>query len=131
EPVHDTFGASYKVPGNYRKAAALRIIIDHFGDLLDFVGASSTATCCMILPIVFYLKTFNGTIALPEKIFAYTAVIVSTFLAIYVSINTGKALLAPVAADPSIRFPFCAGDYQKMVYTNTTFFNSKRALYGY
>ncbi len=143
EHVQDTFGASYNVPGNYRKAAALRIIIvaictviaiawkDHFGDLLDFVGASSTATCCMILPIVFYLKTFNGTIALPEKIFAYTAVIVSTFLAIYVSINTGKALFAPVEADPSIRFPFCAGDYQKMVYTNTTFFNSKRALYGY
>ena len=135
--------ASYNIPGNYAKAAGLRILIvaictaiaiawqDHFGDLLDFVGASSTATCCMILPIVFYIKTFNGTISLPEKIFAYFAVIVSTFLAIYVSINTGKALFAPSESDPSIIFPFCAGDYQKMVYTNTTYFNSKRALYGY
>ncbi|EQC25757.1 hypothetical protein SDRG_16355 [Saprolegnia diclina VS20] len=81
--------------------------------------------------IVFYLKTFNGTTALPENIFAHNGVIVSTFLAVYVSINTGKTLFAPVEADPSIRFPYYAGDYRKMVYTNTTFFNSKRALYGY
>ncbi|OQR83444.1 Amino Acid/Auxin Permease (AAAP) Family, partial [Thraustotheca clavata] len=84
--------ASYKVPGNYRKAALLRIVIvaicvviaiawqDHFGDLLDFVGASSTATCCMILPIMFYLKTFNNSISIGEKIFAYVSVIVCVFL---------------------------------------------------
>ncbi|OQR90496.1 Amino Acid/Auxin Permease (AAAP) Family [Achlya hypogyna] len=135
--------ASYNIPGNYRKAALLRIVIvaictgiaiawqDHFGDLLDFVGASSTATCCMILPIVFYLKTFHATISLPEKLFAYVSVLVSIFLAIYVSITTGKALFAPDDKDPSIIFPFCSGDYQKMVYTNTTYFNHKRALYGY
>ncbi|OQR80925.1 Amino Acid/Auxin Permease (AAAP) Family [Achlya hypogyna] len=140
---HSDASASYKVPGNYRKAAGLRIVIvvictviaiawqDQFGNLLDFVGASSTATSCMILPIVFYLKTFNGTISLPEKAFAYFAVLVSTALAIYVSVTTGHELFAPSAKDPSIVFPFCAGDYQKMVYTNTTFFSHKRALYGY
>ncbi|OQS01788.1 hypothetical protein THRCLA_21621, partial [Thraustotheca clavata] len=77
EENHADAGASYKIPGNYRKAAALRIVIvaicvgiavawqDHFGDLQDFVGASSTAVCCMILPIIFYLKTFSATISMP------------------------------------------------------------------
>jgi len=142
EEAHDS-GASYKIPGNYGKAAALRTVMvaictaiaiawqDKFGDLLDFVGASSTATCCMILPIVFYLKTFGASISMPEKLFAYVAVLVSTALAIYVSYTTGKALFVPSHPDPAILFPHCSGDFQKMVYTNTTYFNSKRALYGY
>ncbi|OQR94073.1 hypothetical protein THRCLA_20216 [Thraustotheca clavata] len=80
---------------------------------------------------MFYLKTFNNSISIGEKIFAYVSVIVCVFLAIYVSINTGKALFAPSASNPEIVFPFCQGNYQKMVYTNTTYFNQKRALFGY
>ncbi|OQR94145.1 Amino Acid/Auxin Permease (AAAP) Family [Thraustotheca clavata] len=142
EEAHPDAGASYKIPGNYKKAAALRIVIiiicvviavawqDHFGDLQDFVGASSTALCCMVLPIIFYLKTFRATIGMPEKILAILAVLVSLFLAIYVSVNSGKNLFSPDDG-PSVKFPFCKPAYQDMVYTNTTHYSPKRALYGY
>ncbi|KDO15720.1 hypothetical protein SPRG_18737, partial [Saprolegnia parasitica CBS 223.65] len=73
--VDDEVVAAYAAPGAYLKACVLRTVMvvvmviiaiiwkDHFSDLLDFVGASSTALSCMILPIVFYLKTFRTTLS--------------------------------------------------------------------
>ncbi|OQR95328.1 Amino Acid/Auxin Permease (AAAP) Family [Achlya hypogyna] len=126
---HDPADA-YKAPGAYLKAAVLRTIMvvlcvviaivfkNKFSDLLDFVGASATSLCCTILPIAFYLRTFRHTMGLPEKVFAVVAIVVTSALAIYVSINTGKALFSP--QPPGARFPHCAAEYQDIVYTNRT-----------
>ncbi|OQR89676.1 Amino Acid/Auxin Permease (AAAP) Family [Thraustotheca clavata] len=129
EKKHE-YGNPYKAPGSYMKAAILRtfmvvlcVIIailfkDKFSDLLDFVGASATSLCCMILPIAFYLKTFYGTLRLPEKIFAIFSILLTSALAIYVTIHTGKALFNPQPSTAT--FPYCAAEYQTYVYTNKT-----------
>ncbi|EQC37925.1 hypothetical protein SDRG_04942 [Saprolegnia diclina VS20] len=133
-PSHDA-ASDYAAPGAYVKAAILRIVIiaitvviaiawkDNFGDLLDFVGASSTSLSCMILPICFYLKTFWKTIKPLEKAGAVFAVLVCLALAIYVSINTGKVLFKTVEPS-SAKFPFCAAEYQTWVYTNRTHYKN-------
>ncbi|KDO26050.1 hypothetical protein SPRG_08703 [Saprolegnia parasitica CBS 223.65] len=132
--VDDEVVAAYAAPGSYLKACVLRTVMvvvmviiaiiwkDHFSDLLDFVGASSTALSCMILPIVFYLKTFRTTLGVPEKAFAILCVLVTSALAVYVTYTTGKNLFAPSAGDSSIKFPYCPAEYQKMVYTNATYY---------
>ncbi|OQR98909.1 Amino Acid/Auxin Permease (AAAP) Family [Thraustotheca clavata] len=134
---------AYKVPGAYAKAATLRTVMviicvviaviwkDHLSALMDFVGASSSCTVCMILPILFYLKTFWTTTPIIEKVCGIIIVAVTVFLAIYVSINTGKELFAPKEPNPEIIFPFCAADYQRVVFTNTTHYNPHRALFEY
>ncbi|KDO26048.1 hypothetical protein SPRG_08701 [Saprolegnia parasitica CBS 223.65] len=122
--------AAYQAPGAYLKAAILRIVMvvlcvviaivfkNKFSDLLDFVGASATSLCCTILPIAFYLRTFRHTMGLPEKIFAILSILVTSALAIYVSVNTGKALFSPTPQ--TIKFPFCEPEFQTYVYTNRT-----------
>ncbi|EQC37918.1 hypothetical protein SDRG_04936 [Saprolegnia diclina VS20] len=127
---HDDPSAAYKAPGAYLKAAVLRTIMvalcvvvaiafkDKFGDLLDFIGASATSTCCMILPIAFYLKTFWVKLSKAEKCFAVLSMVVTTALAIYVSIKTGIALFSPT--ESATVFPFCPVEYQQVVYTNRT-----------
>ncbi|EQC27247.1 hypothetical protein SDRG_14962 [Saprolegnia diclina VS20] len=124
--------AAYKAPGAYLKAAVLRILMvvlcvviaivfkDKFSDLLDFVGASATSLCCTILPIAFYLRTFRHTMGLPEKCFAVLSIVVTSALAIYVSVNTGKALFSPTPQ--TIKFPFCEPEFQTYVYTNRTYY---------
>ncbi|EQC27251.1 hypothetical protein SDRG_14966 [Saprolegnia diclina VS20] len=136
---HDSgSAAAYNAPGAYLKVCILRTVVvaimvvvallwkDNFTDLVDFVGASSTSTSCMILPIVFYLKTFHATLSKPEKAFAILCVLVTTCLAVYVSYTTGKHLFAPGQANPAIKFPYCPAEYQQMVYTNTTFYSGKK-----
>jgi len=126
----------YNAPGVYVKVALLRIILvalcvlvsvllkDRFLDLQDFVGASSMSLCCMILPVVFYLKVFYTKMGFPEKAFAVIVILVVCFLGVYVSYTTGKTLFAPEDPDPAILFPYCPPEYQNMVYTNTTFYQS-------
>ncbi len=130
---HDTDIMQYRAPGVYPKVAILRIIVvtvvtiisvvwkDHLLDLLDFIGASSMAGCCMILPIVLYLKHFGNRLSLPERAWAWFAVIVSTVIGVYVTYNAAGPLFNPAPSDPSILFPFCSGSYKKMVYTNVTY----------
>ncbi|OQR85006.1 Amino Acid/Auxin Permease (AAAP) Family [Achlya hypogyna] len=134
---------AYKAPGAYMKAAIMRITMvalcvvvaviwkDHLNALMDFVGASTSCLVCMILPIIFYLKTFWPTVSVPEKAFGIVVILISCFLAVYVSINTGKELFAPSHADPSILFPMCPPKYQKVVFTNTTHFSPARALFEF
>ncbi|OQS01739.1 Amino Acid/Auxin Permease (AAAP) Family [Achlya hypogyna] len=131
----ETTGPVYASSRDYLKACTMRtvqIIIstiiaivwqNHFLDLLDFVGASSAALGCMILPVWFHLKVFYKDMGLFEKAWSIFIIIFTSALAIYVSISTGKKLFAPTTADPSILFPYCPAEFQKMVYLNTTYYN--------
>ncbi|OQS02023.1 Amino Acid/Auxin Permease (AAAP) Family [Thraustotheca clavata] len=127
EPLDD-----YAAPGAYTKVSILRIAMiavcvvvaviwkDHLSALMDFVGASTSSICNMILPILFYLKTFWPTVGLPEKIMGIVFVAVSCFLAVYVSIQTGKALFTPSSVESNAVFPYCAEKFQMVVFTNTS-----------
>ncbi|OQR89533.1 Amino Acid/Auxin Permease (AAAP) Family [Thraustotheca clavata] len=129
---HRDPAAAYKAPGAYLKAVALRTIMvvicvviailakDKFSDLLDFVGASATSLCCAILPIAFYLRTFYHSLSLPEKAFGFFSITMVSFLAIYVTIHTGKALFDPQPSTAT--FPYCEPKFQQVVYTNRTFY---------
>ncbi|EQC37906.1 hypothetical protein SDRG_04924 [Saprolegnia diclina VS20] len=131
--AHYDASEAYKAPGAYLKAAIVRTVIvivcvviaivfkNKFSDLLDFVGASTTSTCCIILPMVFYLKQFYATLPLLEKVFALVSIVVTTALAIYVTIQTGTNLFAPADA-AAVCFPYCAAEFQHYVFTNHTHF---------
>ncbi|OQR95272.1 Amino Acid/Auxin Permease (AAAP) Family [Achlya hypogyna] len=133
-PGHYDPTVAYSRPGAYVKAAFVRTVIvaicvviaivfkDKFSDLLDFVGASATATCCIILPMVFYLKKFHTTMSLFEKAFAVVSIVVTIILAVYVTITTGQALFSPATTD--IAFPYCPVKYQQVVFTNQTYYHS-------
>ncbi|OQR81853.1 Amino Acid/Auxin Permease (AAAP) Family [Thraustotheca clavata] len=135
EEGEDRVTADYKAPGAYLKASLLRTLIviimivvaivwkDSFNDLVDFVGASSGAMTCMVLPMVFHLKVNHATMGLPEKIVASIYVVITTILAVYVTYTTGKTLFAPGDADPTILFSYCPEKYQRVVYTNRTYYN--------
>ncbi|KAF0700056.1 Aste57867_9397 [Aphanomyces stellatus] len=138
---HDLDSATYRQPGVYPKVAALRIVVvaaavaiavawkDHLLDLLDFTGAFCIALCCMILPIVFYLKQFGNTISLPERIWAYVAVIASLFLGGYVTYQSAGPLFNPPATSTAApewdepKFQFCPPDssYARIVYSNVSY----------
>ncbi|EQC25275.1 hypothetical protein SDRG_16855 [Saprolegnia diclina VS20] len=126
--------AVYASSRDYLKACTMRLVQitistiiaivwqNHFLDLLDFVGASSAALGCMILPVWFHLKVFYKDMGLLEKSWSIFVIIFTSALAIYVSISTGKKLFAPTIADPTILFPYCPAEFQKMVYLNTTYY---------
>ncbi|KAF0703630.1 hypothetical protein As57867_007561, partial [Aphanomyces stellatus] len=128
-------GARYKSHSDYLKAMVLRLVMvaccivlaivwkDQFMDILDFVGASSTAMTSMILPILFQLKTFGKSIKLAEKAWCIFALLVCAFLAVYQTYHNGKSLFTPAPADPTVKFPFCPAEFQKMVFTNTTYYH--------
>ncbi|OQR83438.1 Amino Acid/Auxin Permease (AAAP) Family [Achlya hypogyna] len=135
EYPHHEAAAEYASTGAYVKAMVVRTIMvviavavavawkDKFGELLDFVGASSTATSCMILPLAFYLKTFWRTLSGTEKAAAMFCLIVSVFFAIYVSIVTGETLFGKDApAGPN--FPYCKADFRDIVYTNRSHYKN-------
>ncbi|KDO29830.1 hypothetical protein SPRG_04929 [Saprolegnia parasitica CBS 223.65] len=126
---------AYRAPGSYFKASLVRTALiavcvviaviwkNHLNALVDFVGASASALVNMILPMVFYLKTFWPSIKWPEKIFAFVCILIAVFLGVYVSIQTGKDLFSPETADPTILFPLCPAAFQQVVFTNTTYYH--------
>ncbi|KAF0699252.1 hypothetical protein As57867_009369, partial [Aphanomyces stellatus] len=139
---HDMDTQTYKAPGVYPKVAALRIVViaacvvvatlweDRLLDLLDFTGASCIALCCMILPIVFYLKHFGSQVSWPERIWAVFAVVVSLALGAYVTYESAGPLFNPPPASTGVppwnapKFPYCTGSYVNIVYTNTSYHQS-------
>ncbi|KAF0700057.1 Aste57867_9398 [Aphanomyces stellatus] len=148
---HDLDSATYRQPGVYTKIAILRIVIiagavavaaawkERLLDLLDFTGASCISLCCMILPIVFYLKHFGNTVSIPERIWAYLAIAMSLFLGVYVTYTTAGPLFNPPAAstaapkwdDPKFQYCPAASSYARIVYSNVSFhanFTSPAAL---
>ncbi|CAK4136076.1 unnamed protein product [Aphanomyces euteiches] len=136
---HDLDSKTYQAPGVYPKVAALRIVIvaaavaiacawkDHLSDLLDFTGSSCLSLCCMILPMVFYMKVLWNKIGALEKIWIVIAILVCLFLAVYESIQTGKVLFNPSTSAPatwdSVKFSYCpaGSSYQRIVYTNVSY----------
>ncbi|KAF0701370.1 Aste57867_8151 [Aphanomyces stellatus] len=136
---HNTDTRAYQEPGVYPKVAALRIVIlagcvaiacawkDRLLDLLDFTGASCIALSCMVLPIVFYLRHFGAAVSWPERLWAYTAIIVSLFLAVYVSVVSAQPLFSPNPTPPvtwdNVKFPYCpsTSSYARIVYTNVSY----------
>ncbi|OQR94409.1 Amino Acid/Auxin Permease (AAAP) Family [Achlya hypogyna] len=131
---HHEVADAYAAPGAYLKACILRTAMvvvcvvvavawkDHLNALMDFVGASTSSLINMILPIIFYLKTFWPTVSPGEKAFAILCVLVSCFLAVYVSIQTGKELFTPAKSNSEILFPYCGADYQRVLFTNTSYY---------
>ncbi|OQS06968.1 Amino Acid/Auxin Permease (AAAP) Family [Thraustotheca clavata] len=125
----------YKAPGAYMKASLVRtgliavcVVIaviwkDHLNALVDFVGASASAIVNMILPMVFYLKVFWSSVSIPEKVCSIFFILVACFLGIYVSIQTGKDLFTPTESDPAIIFPFCTDKFQRVVFTNSSYYH--------
>lgn len=89
---------------------------DNFGDLQDFIGASAVTLCCIILPIVFYLKLTWKTTPLYEKVFGIIVVIVCAVLGCYVTYNSGKNLFDEEETDPAILFPFCHPEHEREIY---------------
>ncbi|RHY29703.1 hypothetical protein DYB32_004927 [Aphanomyces invadans] len=138
---HDLDSQTYRQPGVYPRVAVLRIFVvagtvaiacvwkDRLLDLVDFTGASCIALCCMILPIVFYLKHFGNKVNKLEKAWAVFAIVVSLVLGGYETYQKGKPLFHPPAAATgpapwdAIKFDFCPRDssYARIVYTNVTY----------
>ncbi|KAF0762651.1 hypothetical protein AaE_003283 [Aphanomyces astaci] len=134
-PVEVDAAPTYNSSGDYLKAMVLRLVMvgisivlaivwkDQFMNILDFVGASSTAMTSMILPVLFTLKTFGNKLPAYEKIWCGFVLAICSALAVYVSYHTGKALFTPETPDKEIKFPHCPAEFQKVVYTNRTYYN--------
>ncbi|CAK4168800.1 unnamed protein product [Aphanomyces euteiches] len=135
EEDHDLDSKTYQAPGVYPKVAALRIIVvaaciavacvwkDHLSDLLDFAGACCVSVCCMILPMLFYVKQFWRSLSKIELAWAITSILVCTCLAVYETYENGKPLFNPKPSNPAIKFAYCpaGSSYQRMVYTNVSY----------
>ncbi|RHY20797.1 hypothetical protein DYB25_007617 [Aphanomyces astaci] len=148
---HDLDSKTYRQPGVYPKVAALRTVVisgtvavaclwkDRLLDLVDFTGASCIAMCCMVLPMVFYLKHFGNKVGKLEKVWAVFAIAMSLFLGGYETYQKGKPLFNPPAAAEgpvawdAVKFNFCPPEssYARIVYTNVSYhanFNSPSSL---
>ncbi|CAK4643404.1 unnamed protein product [Aphanomyces euteiches] len=140
---HERDAQTYRQPGVYPKIAAMRIVVvaasvtlacvwkNHMSDVLDFTGASCIALCCMILPIVFYLKVFGRTnkVGKLEWVFAVVVVLITIFLGVHETYQSAKPLFNPQPAAANagswdaVKFAYCpaGSSYQRMVYTNVSF----------
>ncbi|RLN58121.1 hypothetical protein BBJ28_00001346 [Nothophytophthora sp. Chile5] len=87
---------------------------DHFLDLVDFTGASAITVCCLVLPLVFYLKVFWAKLPIYERLLALLIIVVCTVVGIYVMIYAGKNLFNPDSS--SATFPYCAVEHQSEPY---------------
>ncbi|KAF0704139.1 Aste57867_7421 [Aphanomyces stellatus] len=102
---------------------------DRLLNLVDFTGASCIALCCMVLPIVFYLKHFGSKVSKLERVWAIFAIAVSLFLGGYETYQNAKPLFSPGAPSTAapkwddVKFAFCpAGtSYARIVYTNVSY----------
>jgi len=53
-----------------------------FDSIMAFMGSTLCFTSCVILPLMFYLKIFNGKITLQERLFAYFLIAICSVLAV-------------------------------------------------
>ncbi|TDH67825.1 hypothetical protein CCR75_006784 [Bremia lactucae] len=86
----------------------------HFLDLVDFTGASAITVCCLVLPLLFYIKVFWRELAIIERVIAVVVMFVCTGVGGYVMIDAGKKLFYPEL--DSVTFPYCADEYQSKPY---------------
>ncbi|KAI9990049.1 hypothetical protein PInf_020355 [Phytophthora infestans] len=86
----------------------------HFLDLVDFTGASAITVCCLVLPLVFYLKVFWRDLPMYERVVAVVVIVVCTVVGCYVMIDAGKNLFNPDS--DGVTFPYCSEEYQSEPY---------------
>ncbi|KAF1318420.1 Amino acid/auxin permease, partial [Globisporangium splendens] len=96
------------------------VLRNDFADLQDFIGASAVTACCIILPVIFYLKVMWTKVPVHEKAFGIVIIVVCTALGCYVTYNSGKNLFNPDEEDPEILFPFCHPDEERQLYYNAS-----------
>ncbi|KAF4143060.1 Transmembrane amino acid transporter protein [Phytophthora infestans] len=87
---------------------------DNFLDLVDFTGASAVTASSLVLPLLFYLKTFWNKLPMIEIVGSMTIIVVCTILGVYVMIYAGKNLFNPDSDTPT--FPYCSEEYQSDPY---------------
>ncbi|ETV93765.1 hypothetical protein H310_12331 [Aphanomyces invadans] len=133
--VAESVAPTYNSSIDYLKAMVLRVFMvgitivlaivwkDQFMDILDFVGASSTAMTSMILPVLFTLKTFGKTLPVYERVWCIFVLVLCSALSVYISYTSGKSLFTPDTPNPAIKFPHCPAEFQEFVYTNRTHYN--------
>ncbi|GMF45124.1 unnamed protein product [Phytophthora fragariaefolia] len=127
EKEHDEAQLSdYSGAANVLRYVTLRLVImallvaaaigfrSHFLDLVDFTGASAITVCCLVLPLVFYLKVFWRDLPLYERAVVLVVIVVCTVVGCYVMIYAGKNLFNPDSS--SATFPYCAEEYQSEPY---------------
>ncbi|DAZ93907.1 TPA: hypothetical protein N0F65_005835 [Lagenidium giganteum] len=119
--------AEYK--GSVMKYVTLRIVLvvclvivsvvlqDSFVDFADLIGASANTVCCIIVPIVLYVKAMGKKMPVYERVVAIVVIIVCGILGAYVTYTTGKAIIFP---EKGPLFPFCAAEFETAIYYNVT-----------
>ncbi|OWZ06102.1 Amino Acid/Auxin Permease [Phytophthora megakarya] len=127
EKEHDKAQLSdYSGSTNVIRYVTLRLVImailvaaaigfrSHFLDLVDFTGASAITVCCLVLPLVFYLKVFYRDLPMYERVVALVVIVTCTVVGSYVMIYAGKNLFNPDS--DSATFPYCADEFQSEPY---------------
>ncbi|KAG7382909.1 hypothetical protein PHYPSEUDO_004254 [Phytophthora pseudosyringae] len=127
EKEHDeTQLSDYSGSANVCRYVTLRLVImailvaaaigfrSHFLDLVDFTGASAITVCCLVLPLVFYLKVFWRDLPMYERVVAVVVIVVCTVVGCYVMIYAGKNLFNPDS--DSATFPYCSDEFQSDPY---------------
>nr|CCA21212.1 Amino Acid/Auxin Permease (AAAP) Family putative [Albugo laibachii Nc14] len=133
EDSYDAELAEYSKPGNAIKYVLLRVSVvavlvalaiafkDHFREFTDVIGASSVTLTCIILPIVFYLKTNWEQVSWVEKILGCIVALICGFLGCYVTYTSGEELFSSTKS--SVKFPFCSPEFETEVYYNASALN--------
>lgn len=60
----------------------LSIICPNFDSVMGFAGSALCFTICIILPLLFYVKLFEGSISPTERIIDWTLIVVATVMAV-------------------------------------------------
>jgi len=60
----------------------LAILVPDFDRIMALMGSAMCFSICVILPLMFYLKIFQGRIPMAERIIAYFLIVVSSIMAI-------------------------------------------------
>jgi len=60
----------------------IAIVFPAFDSIMAFMGSTLCFTICVILPLLFYLKIFEGQVSLRERILAYFLITICSILAI-------------------------------------------------
>lgn len=83
---------------------------EHFLELADFIGASCVSMCCLILPLLFYVRTMGDTISRYERAVALGIVVLSAFFGLYIVMVIAIDFAKRTASASSTPFPFCPSE---------------------
>lgn len=61
----------------------IAILIPNFDTIMALMGSCLCFTICVILPLAFYLKTFQSVISLRERVLDWCLIVICTILAIF------------------------------------------------